>query len=350
VPTGGGLVVDAPLKWGVLLGMLLLVVVVAGCVPIGGGQPKASVAMHRLPTPEGMLYGTAWLQDGWIYFGRSAGVTDSETWRVPASGGQSQRLRLPDLAGCRRTEYMRVDSLPDGRLGLARFCQAFAPGDPTHIDSGAFDPHTGRYQPLAPLRDVNPSKVTWRAGLRSGYVSHTSGICAGLAPLTRRGAQRFPQPVTLQGRNWRLEDHIFLPADEDCSGRGRADLPVLAPDGKRVYFLASPESMGVGGFARLDQPWTLYRWSPPSGSPQLLLRGLNDPLGLAISPDGHSLALGAKRYGRFGLWLVRTSDGSMTHLASGEFHDPSFSADGRQLVALLNKDTDHDQMYVFDLP
>src|SRR5262247_2110042 len=40
VPTGGGLVVDGPLKWGVLLGMLLLLV--AGCVPIGGGQPKAS--------------------------------------------------------------------------------------------------------------------------------------------------------------------------------------------------------------------------------------------------------------------------------------------------------------------
>jgi hypothetical protein len=341
---------DAPAKPRALLGVLLLVL--AGCAPIGDGQPKASVAMRQVRTPEGVLFGTAWLRDGWIYFGHQAGITDKDdqTWRVLASGGEPQRLGLPDRSGCRITEYLRADSLPDGRLGLARFCEAFAPGDPTRIDSGAFDPHTGRYEPLAPLGDVNPSKVTWRADLRSGYVSHTSGICAGLAPLTRRGAQRFPQPVTLQGRTWRLEDDVVLPADEDCSGRGRADLPVLAPDGSRLYFLGSPESMGVSGFARLDQPWSLYRWSPPGGSPKLLLGGLNDPLGLAISPDGRALALGAKRHGRFGLWLVNTSDGSTNHLASGEFGGPSFSPDGRHLVGLLHRDTDHDELYVFDLP
>jgi hypothetical protein len=306
--------------------------------------------MHQIGTPEGTLFGTAWLRDGWIYFGRSAGVANYETWRVPAAGGEPERVRLPDLPGCRRTEYMRADSLPGGRLGLARFCEATAPGEPTRIDAGAFDPRTGRYEPLAPLRDVNPSKVTWRSGLGSGYVSHTSGICAGLAPLTRHGAQRFPAPVTLDGRTWRLEDHVLLPADEDCSGRGRADLPVLAPDGSRLYFLASPESMGVSGQARLDKPWNLYRWSPPRGSPETLLRGLGDPLGLAISPDGRSLALGTKRNGQFGLWLVNTSDSSTNHLASGEFGDPSFSPDGRHLVTLLSKDPDHAEMYVFDLP
>jgi WD40-like Beta Propeller Repeat len=341
--------VDAPVKRGALLGALLLVL--AGCVRIGGGgQPEASVGRHRLPTPQGSLFGTAWLGNGWIYFGHSVGLAAGEVWRVPAAGGQPQRLRLPQVRGCRVTEYLRADNLPDGRLGLARFCQAMAVGEPTRIDAGALDPRTGRYQPLAPLRDVNPSKVTWRADLRSGYVSHTSGICAGLAPLTRRGAQRFPLPVTLQGRTWRLEDHFFLPADEDCSGRGRADLPVLAPDGRRLYFLASPASMGVGGFARLDQPWDLYRWSPPGESPQALVRGLNDPLGLAIAPDGRSLALGAKRGRRFGLWLVNTADGSVDRLASGEFGDPSFSADGRHLVALLSKGPDHAELYVFDLP
>jgi hypothetical protein len=336
------------MTWRALLGALLLVL--AGCIRIGGGEPEASVAMHRLPTPVGTLFGTAWLRDGWIYFGHSVGLAADETWRVPASGGQPQRLRLPDLSSCRVTEYLRADVLPDGRLGLARFCEATAPSQPTRIDTGAFDPRTGQYEPLAPLRDVNPSKVTWRSDLRSGYVSHTSGICAGLAPLTRQGAQRFPQPVTLDGRTWRLEDHIFLPADEDCRGRGRADLPVLAPGGGQLYFLASPESMGVGGFARLDQPWNLYRWSPPRGAPQILLRDLGDPLGLAIAPDGRSLALGAAHAGRFGLWLVNTADGSADRLASGKLGDLSFSPDGRHLVALLTKDADHAEMYVFDLP
>jgi hypothetical protein len=337
-------------KWTALAGAVLLALA-SGCVRLGeSGQPEASVAMRRLHTPEGSLFGAAWLRDGWIYFGRLAGPTDYETWRVRASDGELERVRLPILAGCRLTEYLRADTLPDGRLGLARFCQPPALSERVRIYAGAFDPGTGRYEPLAPLRDVNPSKVTWRAGLRSGYVSHTSGICAGLAPLSRQGARRFPAPVTLDGRTWRLEDHFFVPAGEDCSGRGRADLPVLAPGGKRLYFLASPGSMGVSGFARLDEPWNLYRWSPPTESPEALLRGLYDPLGLAISPDGRSLALGAKRAGRFGLWLVSTSDGSARRLASGEFGDPSFSPDGRHLVALLTKDPDHTGMYVLGLP
>ena len=140
-----------------LVGALLLVLA-AACVRGGGGQARASVAMHRIRTPEGTLFGTAWLRDGWIYFGRSAGVASFETWRVPAAGGEPERLRLPDVVGCRRTEYLRADSLPDARLGLARFCQATKVGESTRVDAGAFDPGTGRYQALAPLRDVNPRR------------------------------------------------------------------------------------------------------------------------------------------------------------------------------------------------
>jgi len=256
-------------------------------------------------------------------------------------------------AGCRRLPAHRVPARGRPAGWPARpgpVCQATAVGEPTRVDAGAFDPGTGRYQPLAPLRDVNPSKLTWRAGLESGYVSHTSGVCAGLAPLTRRGAQSFPAPVRLDGRSWRLEDHVLLPADEDCSGRGRADLPVLAPDGGRLYFLASPESMGVSGQARLDRPWNLYWWSPPRDSPQPLLGGLGDPFGLAVAPDGRWLALGGTRDGKPGLWLVNTSDGSAKQLASGEFGDPSFSPDGRHLVAVSPTDPDHAAMYLLDLP
>jgi len=41
-----------------LVGALLLVLA-AACVRGGGSQTKASVAMHRIRTPEGTLFGTA---------------------------------------------------------------------------------------------------------------------------------------------------------------------------------------------------------------------------------------------------------------------------------------------------
>jgi WD40 repeat protein len=104
--------------------------------------------------------------------------------------------------------------------------------------------------------------------------------------------------------------------------------------------------MGVSGQARLDRPWNLYWWSPPRDSPQPLLGGLGDPFGLAVAPDGRSLAVGGKRDGKPGLWLVNTSDGSAKHLASGEFGDPSFSPDGCHLVAVSPTDPEHAAMYL----
>src|SRR5262249_34069364 len=165
------------MRWTVLLGTALLLVTVTGCVRLGrSGQPEAPVSMHQLRTPEGGLFGAAWLRDGWIYFGRSpAGRSETsrgETWRVRASGVERGRARAAGggrgggrrrgLAGCGVPEYMRADPLPDGRLGLARFCEPSALSERTRIHAGAFDPRTGRYEPLAMLRDVNPSKVTWR--------------------------------------------------------------------------------------------------------------------------------------------------------------------------------------------
>src|SRR5262245_62572330 len=97
------------MRWTVLLGTALLLVTVTGCVRLGrSGQPEAPVSMHQLRTPEGGLFGAAWLRDGWIYFGRSPAVRSEtsrvETWRVRASGGEPERVRLPGLAGCRVTD------------------------------------------------------------------------------------------------------------------------------------------------------------------------------------------------------------------------------------------------------
>jgi len=306
--------------------------------------------MHRLAAPAGHLFGTAWLPDGRIYFGRATDAGGQpETWRIPASAGGAERLRPPSVPTCRFTEFLHVTALPDGRLGLTRFCHGATP-DRDAIDTGALDPRTSRYERLAPLGDTNPSAVTWRAGLRTGFVSYSSAICASLAGLTGKGPQRLPGPLTLDGRTWRLDEDVFAPGDTDCTGRGRADLPVLSPDGRLLYFVASPASVGVSGTTRLDVPWNLYRWSQPGGHPKPLLRDLGTPVGLAISPDGRQLAVAGQRDGEYGLWLVDSSTGSARKLAAGKLVDPSFSPDGRRLAAIFRQDGDHAFLQVLDLP
>lgn len=254
-------------------------------------------------------------------------------------GGRLERLELPSLPDCNRTDYLlRRHALPDGRVGLARHCIAPSPSQ-DRIDLVAVDPGTGEVEELAPLGSMNPSAVAWHADMRSGFVSHSGGSCATLAPLTRQGPQPFPAPVTLDGHTWRL-DAGFFDTTDDCSAQGRADMPALTPDGDALVFLASPDSQGKEGFGRLSVPWTLYRQLLPNGKPKPLTHDLVTPQGLIMKPDGSSLVVAGKRDGEQGLWQISAISGDTTQIADGYLYHPSFSPNGQRLAVLWRPPND----------
>jgi dipeptidyl aminopeptidase/acylaminoacyl peptidase len=257
-------------------------------------------------------------------------------------------VRLPDKEGCLRTEYLLPHPLPDGRLGLARDCEMEDP-EQSHIDLIAYDSANRRLEVLAPLGKDNPNAVSWRKDLQTGYVSHGSGICDGVAPLSRQGAQRFPEPITLEGHTWRLEEVFFQAGNEDCKDQGRADIALLTPDERHLVFLASPKSQGQSGQARLDHPWHLYIQDLPSGTPRTLVRGFSDTRGIAVSPDGKHVAIAERRGDEQGLWLVNIRTGDMRKLAGVRFSWPAFSPDGSQLAVILSEDIEHAELYVLNL-
>ena len=121
-----------------------------------------------------------------------------------------------------------------------------------------------------------------------------------------------------------------------------------------LYFLASPESQGVSGTERREEtPWRLYRWAlsgtEPTGQPAELAAGLGKPLDLAVSPDGRALVFAGQRDSAYGLWRVDPATGQVRRLATGKYVSASFSPNGRQLAAVLQRDGDHAVLQVLTL-
>lgn len=331
---------------------LVVAAAVGGCGLFGSpaaDRTTGPLPGTRLDVPDGDLAVTAWLPDGQIYvlWGQDV-ASPHEIWRV-APGRRAEQVTLPAGQGCQRTEYRLPHRLPDGRLGLAASCGT---GDPAqdHIDLVAYDPASARLEVLAPLGEYNPSAVTWRKDLASGFVSAGGGICEGFAPLTRKGVERFPQPVTLDGHTWRVDELFFTPGSADCADTGRAGAAQLTPDERRLVFRAAPAAQGHSGQSRLDYPTGVYVQDLPDGTPRQVVTGFSDTRGLAVSPDGKRLAVAGRRGREQGLWLVDLDTGTLREVASARFSYPSFSPDGRQLAVTYARDENHAELRVLDIP
>lgn len=326
-------------------------VLLAGCTGGrgAGGRPPAPLPGVALPGPEGGLKQPVWLADGWVYFVRLTPdfSPELEVWRTKAAG-PAERVNLPGEPGCRLTRWNALHRLPDGRLGLVRRCLLEEAGKDWH-DVVAFTPATGKLETMAELDDTVVSNLTWAPDLRSGFISHTTGICAAIAPLTSKGAARFPSPVEIDGKSWRLDNGVFKSATESCAGDGRADRPVLLPDGKTLILAASPASQGSEGQTRIDKPWNIYRWVPGEGNPRRLAEGFGDPLGLEITPNGKWAILASSNGGKQGVWGIDVQTGRSHMLAEGNPKGVSVSPDGKQAVVSFEPDTGdlrHDMVHL----
>jgi hypothetical protein len=245
-----------------------------------------------------------WAADGWIYLLATGDDSESYPGLVRVRTGhrlESVRVAIP---GCPE-EVPSVDALfglGDDAIGLMSRCRDAGSG---RVVTASYRLSSGTVTVLGWYPYDGSSELSWRAD-GVGYGVWNSCAGGGIVQLTDtrsvcvlgQGSQR---PVVGQG------DVLYFVA-ERC-GPITPDPPSTAVC--RWHRTTKAFDIVVGGFAAIDN------------------------FGLHLASG--RLAISGQRDGKPGMWLAR-ADEQLRRIANERLHDPAFSPDGRQVVAVRNSD------------
>jgi hypothetical protein len=296
----------------------------------------------ELATP-GDVLGMEWFSERSIAVGFRPASEDSVSatsiWLLDPDSSDFRRLPLGEDPECsfvtldgtpsNITDYGVAGALPDGRLGILRRCRS---SKAPHAIL-AFDPSSERVEPLIPslgelFGRFGLGSISWGPTLEKAIATHSSGICASIAWIKSGGLEPIPQRMSDGGRSWRLDEDFVDPGD--CGRRGRAANATWSRQRNQIAFLASPESIGRDGQARLDVPWHIYLTNPDDLNPRAILRNILHPIDLTWSPDGRFLAFNAEASGIYVFEL--TTKRLIQVSRKGRDGALQWSPDGQELV------------------
>jgi hypothetical protein len=321
-----------------LLTALLISAGLVGCTSPPRPDATSSVLGIRMPLSDGFFSGTAWLPDGRLALAVETSQSyTAEVWLSDPARSSVQRLALPVDPACRFTQYQYPVALADGRLALTKGCEQVG-GDPRvgYSSVVAYDFKDETITELASLGGRMALKgSSWGSDASRGVGAQSSGVCAGIAWLTRSGPQGIPATLGDGAKRSRLDDWLREPATASCANQVRADCPVWQPGGQAVAFFGSPAAVGVEGQARLDVPWQLYLLDSQT---LRVTRAVGDIhgscLGMSWSRDGRWLAFAGTVGQTEGIWLYSPAGKALRLVSATHPSFPDWSADGHMVVAI----------------
>jgi hypothetical protein len=309
-----------------------------------------------VPFPAGFLDGIAWLGDGRIVFGykepQDGLGAETHLWSVRPDGSGAGPVEIDTGAKCTRSETLAPLALADGRLSYQLRCAPGSRGPFSEKTSLLAVDASGHSIPLMPLIDLAfiPRQAAFAPDNSEGLLGGGSAICEGIVRVDHTGTRPLRLSVTDGGRSFDLGE--FEPTS-DCEATGNADLPAWSRDGRSIAFFASTAAIGASGPSRLDAPWALFTGAADMTNARAIILGVEDPAGLAWSPDSRWLAFASQDGDRQGLWVVESGTGRLVRISSGSgWLDVAWSPTGTQLATLRDEaplGEDRTQIVLFDI-
>ncbi|WP_238006353.1 hypothetical protein KZZ52_35955 [Dactylosporangium sp. AC04546] len=277
----------------------------------------------------------AWLSDGRVYYEARINQAPNKL-RSVRPGGKDVRDEQAG-AGCEAEEY-GLRALPNGRMAVSARCGYSGTTEVLEYDAGR--------TPQAERRAGSLSSwvtAVWDPGTGRGYFDARDQLsCRRLGRMDVDAAS--PLYVDAAGDRVRVDNFTL---GEPCeSDRPDASWPL--PAGPDLYFFASLQAKGLRGDQRLLAPQVLYR-AGADGFGHEVLGGFADVRGAALSRDGGTLVVAAKRDGDWALWRVDLPGGKVRRLADGDYSGVSIAPDGKHVAAVLSGGADDDEIRVLQL-
>jgi hypothetical protein len=279
---------------GVIVSILL---VVTACGEITDRSELPTLAVGGIDL--GVSSGVAWIDENRVAVSRAADPEDPaspfELAILDLRTRDWERLDLPELEGCQKTEYLGPETLPDGRLGALRRC---VPSDLTADDAVwlvVVDVESLEVSALTPDlatgHVTNVSSYSWSRDMSDALVSIGSRICQTIQQVTDAGLRPIDLTVTADGGSFNLAD-MPDPGGAPCERTGQADDPGFSPTEDLLAFTASVAAIDVEGPKRLDMPFNVYLIRDPGAEPVPVIADVQDPSALRFAPSGECFAFG----------------------------------------------------------